>query len=167
MRRSRNIAAAPRRSLDQLATIIYTSGTTGEPKGVMLTHANLSSNATDACPSGLPPGEIALSLLPLAHVYERTMDYVYLFEGMAIAYVEHMEDVARALLEVRPSMAAAVPRFFEKIYANIMERGQANKGFRRRGSIGPSQPRSAPFPGRPARAARPAPRLERGQRARL
>lgn len=120
-------------TLDQLATIIYTSGTTGDPKGVMLTHRNLSSNATDACPKeDFRPSEVGLSFLPLAHIYERTVDYMYLFEGMTIAYVERMEDVPRALVEVRPAVAAAVPRFFEKIYANIIERGHANKGFRRR-----------------------------------
>ena len=120
-------------SLDQLATIIYTSGTTGEPKGVMLTHRNLSSNATDACPKvDFRPGEIGLSFLPLAHIYERTVDYMYLFEGMTLAYVEKMDDVSRALLEIRPSVAAAVPRFFEKIYANILDRGHATTGFRRR-----------------------------------
>jgi long-chain acyl-CoA synthetase len=120
-------------TVDQLATIIYTSGTTGEPKGVMLTHRNLSSNATDACPKvDFHPSEIGLSFLPLAHIYERTVDYMYLFEGMSIAYVERMEDVPRALLEVRPAVAAAVPRFFEKLYANIIERGHANTGFRRR-----------------------------------
>ena len=120
-------------TLDQLATIIYTSGTTGEPKGVMLTHRNLSSNATDACPKvDFRPTEIGLSFLPLAHIYERTVDYMYLFEGMAIAYVERMDDVARALLEVQPSVAAAVPRFFEKLYANIIERGHAATGFRRK-----------------------------------
>ncbi len=120
-------------TLDQLATIIYTSGTTGEPKGVMLTHRNLSSNASDACPkTDFRPSEIGLSFLPLAHIYERTVDYMYLFEGMTIAYVERMEDVPRALLELRPAVAAAVPRFFEKIYANIIERGHANTGFRRR-----------------------------------
>ncbi len=120
-------------TLDQLATIIYTSGTTGEPKGVMLTHRNLSSNANDACPKvDFRPGEFGLSFLPLAHIYERTVDYMYLFEGMAIAYVEKMEDVPRALLEVQPSIAAAVPRFFEKLYANIIERGHAASGFRRK-----------------------------------
>jgi len=119
-------------TLDQLATIIYTSGTTGEPKGVMLTHRNLSSNANDACPKvDFRQGEIGLSFLPLAHIYERTVDYMYLFEGMTIAYVEKMDDVARALLEVRPSVAAAVPRFFEKLYATILERGRATTGFRR------------------------------------
>ena len=118
---------------DQFATIIYTSGTTGEPKGVMLTHRNLSSNVTDACPTvDFRQGEVGLSFLPLAHIYERTVDYMYLFAGMTIAYVERMEDVPRALLETRPSVAAAVPRFFEKIYANIMEKERANTGLRRR-----------------------------------
>jgi len=120
-------------TLDQLATVIYTSGTTGEPKGVMLTHGNLSTNATDACPKvDFRQGEVGLSFLPLAHIYERTVDYMYLFQGMTIAYVERMEDVPRALVEVRPSVAAAVPRFFEKIYANIMEKGHAHTGLRRR-----------------------------------
>jgi long-chain acyl-CoA synthetase len=119
-------------TLDQLATLIYTSGTTGEPKGVMLTHRNLSSNASDACPRvDFRAKEIGLSFLPLAHIYERTVDYMYLFEGMTIAYVERMEDVQQALIEVRPSIVAAVPRFFEKTYANIVERGHRTSGFRR------------------------------------
>ena len=120
-------------TLDQLATLIYTSGTTGEPKGVMLTHRNLASNAEDACPKvDFRLDEVGLSFLPLAHIYERTVDYMYLFQGMTIAYVERMEEVPRALVEVQPSVAAAVPRFFEKIYANIIERGRATTGFRRR-----------------------------------
>jgi long-chain acyl-CoA synthetase len=117
----------------QLATIIYTSGTTGEPKGVMLTHANLSSNTSDsAARQEVGPGDIALSFLPLAHVYERIAGYSYVFRGASIAYVEHMEDVARALLEVHPTVAAAVPRFFEKIYSNIFEKGHREKGVKRR-----------------------------------
>jgi long-chain acyl-CoA synthetase len=109
---------------DQLATIIYTSGTTGEPKGVMLSHANLSSNAIDGL-SGhhFERSDLALEFLPLAHVYERIAGYAYLFNGISIAYVERMEDVPQALLEVHPTFAAAVPRFFEKIYANILDRG--------------------------------------------
>ena len=109
---------------DQLATIIYTSGTTGAPKGVMLSHANLSSNAIDGM-SGyeFQKAEIALEFLPLAHVYERLIGYGCLFRGVPIAYVERMEDVPLALLEVHPTFAAAVPRFFEKIYANIQDRG--------------------------------------------
>jgi long-chain acyl-CoA synthetase len=117
----------------QLATIIYTSGTTGEPKGVMLSHANLSSNSLDSC-DGLPyyPTDLALSFLPLAHVYERVAGYTDLFKGVAIAYVEQIESVPQALLEVRPTVAAGVPRFFEKIYANIVARGHQESGLKRR-----------------------------------
>ncbi len=116
---------------DQLATIIYTSGTTGEPKGVMLSHANLVSNATNFSEDfNLSPDDVALSLLPLAHVYERTIDYGYIFHGVSIAYVEQMETVAEALLDVRPTMVAAVPRFYEKIYANIIDTGRRTGGVR-------------------------------------
>ena len=73
---------------NQLATIIYTSGTTGEPKGVMLSHANISSNSRDFTGDfELSPADVALSLLPLAHVYERTIDYGYIFRGVSVAYV--------------------------------------------------------------------------------
>ena len=117
---------------DQLATIIYTSGTTGEPKGVMLSHANVSSNALESLKTyDFRPDDVALSFLPLAHVYERTMDYGYLFRGISVAYLERMETVAEALLEVRPTMTAAVPRFFEKMYANILEKGHRETGARR------------------------------------
>jgi long-chain acyl-CoA synthetase len=117
---------------DNLATIIYTSGTTGEPKGVMLTHSNLSSNCIDSA-SGhhLLPSDVALEFLPLAHVYERTAAYSYICNGVAIAYVERIEDVPQALLEVHPTLAAAVPRFFEKIYANILEKGHRESGIKR------------------------------------
>jgi len=109
---------------NQLVTIIYTSGTTGEPKGVMLDHSNMSSNVIDgAVGLRMGPPEIALSFLPLAHVYERIAAYGYLFNGVTVAYVGRMEDVPQALLEVHPDRAAAVPRFFEKIYANILEKG--------------------------------------------
>jgi long-chain acyl-CoA synthetase len=118
--------------VDQLATIIYTSGTTGEPKGVMLTHSNLSSNAIDSFKEyEFLPGDIGLSFLPLAHVYERVMGYGYLFRGISIAYVEQIESVAQALLEVHPTMLAAVPRFYEKMYANILEKGHRATGFKR------------------------------------
>lgn len=117
---------------DQLATIIYTSGTTGEPKGVMLTHSNLSSNALDSfAAQELFADDLALSLLPLAHVYERVNDYGLMFKGVAIAYVEQLETVAQALLEVRPSIAAAVPRFYEKIYTGIIEKGHRETGWKR------------------------------------
>ena len=118
----------------QLATIIYTSGTTGEPKGVMLSHSNLSSNAIDSCATFdlAASQDVALSFLPLAHVYGRMLDYAYLFNGVSVAYVEQPEAVAQALLEIHPTVLAAVPRFFEKIYARLMEQGTKNTGFKRR-----------------------------------
>src|SRR6266446_1815959 len=77
----------------QLCTIIYTSGTTGEPKGVMLTHNNMSSNVTDSCATFdfKPATDVALSFLPLAHVYGRMLDYIYLFNGVPVAYVESVD----------------------------------------------------------------------------
>ena len=117
----------------QVATLIYTSGTTGEPKGVMLTHANLTSNSIDATSSvEYFPGDVQLSFLPLSHVYERTFDYPALFHGITIAYLERIEDAARALIEVRPTIAAAVPRVFEKTYANIVEKGHQETGLKRK-----------------------------------
>ena len=120
--------------LDQLASIIYTSGTTGEPKGVMLTHANFSSNVADSCENIVlrPETDVAVSFLPLAHVYGRMLDYLYLFQGCPIAYVPVVENVGQALLEVRPTILAAVPRFFEKIYARLMEQGSKTTGMKRK-----------------------------------
>jgi long-chain acyl-CoA synthetase len=118
----------------QLASIIYTSGTTGEPKGVMLTHTNFCSNTTDVgCDFALRSQEdVAISFLPLAHVYGRTLDYLYLFQGVPIAYVEAVESVAQALKEIRPTVMAAVPRVFEKIYARLMEQGSAASGLKKK-----------------------------------
>ena len=117
---------------NNLATIIYTSGTTGEPKGVMLSHSNLSSNSIDSAANHqLLPSDVALEFLPLAHVYERTAAYSYICNGVAIAYLERIEDVPQALLEVHPTLACAVPRFFEKIYANILEKGRRESGIKR------------------------------------
>ncbi len=118
----------------QLASLIYTSGTTGEPKGVMLTHTNICSNATDswATPELTGGLDVALSFLPLAHIYGRTMDYVLLFNGITIAYVEDVNALSEALLEVKPTVLAAVPRVFEKIYARIMETGSKNTGAKRK-----------------------------------
>jgi long-chain acyl-CoA synthetase len=116
----------------QLCTIIYTSGTTGEPKGVMLTHNNMSSNVTDSCATFdfKPATDVALSFLPLAHVYGRMLDYIYLFNGVSVAYVEAVDLVPQALLEIHPSVIAAVPRFFEKIYAKLMEQGSKATGIK-------------------------------------
>jgi long-chain acyl-CoA synthetase len=127
--RRRAAAVAP----DTVATIIYTSGTTGEPKGVVLNHSNLSSNALDSSASNdLSPSDVGMSFLPLAHVYERVVDYTFLFQGVPFAYVESIESVQQALLEVRPTIVAAVPRFYEKIYANILERGHRQTGLKRK-----------------------------------
>jgi long-chain acyl-CoA synthetase len=118
----------------QLASIIYTSGTTGEPKGVMLTHANFCSNTTDVgCDFALrSQTDVAISFLPLAHVYGRTLDYLYLFQGVPIAYVDVVENVAQALKEIKPTVMAAVPRVFEKLYARVMEQGTAHPGIKKR-----------------------------------
>lgn len=105
---------------DDLATIIYTSGTTGEPKGVMLSHRNLVSNALN---SGsvfeLKPGDCALSFLPLSHVFERTVLYIYLSFGVEVNFARGVETVGEDIKEVRPTIVTAVPRLFEKIYATI------------------------------------------------
>jgi len=118
----------------QLSSIIYTSGTTGEPKGVMLTHTNFCSNVTDSCANVKfeSKDDVAISFLPLAHVYGRTLDYAHLFHGVTIAYVEAVEHVAQALLEIRPTLLAAVPRVFEKIYTRVMEQGSKQTGYKRK-----------------------------------
>ena len=124
---------AARVAPEQVATIIYTSGTTGEPKGVMLTHSNLSSNEETAAESfAMSPADAAVSFLPLSHVYERVTAYAYLFHGVPVAYVERMDDLPQALLEIHPTLAAAVPRVFEKTCANILQKGQENTGWKRR-----------------------------------
>jgi long-chain acyl-CoA synthetase len=124
---------AARVTSDQVATIIYTSGTTGEPKGVMLTHNNLSSNEeTSVAPYEMSPADAAVSFLPLSHVYERVTAYAYIFHGVQVSYVERMEDLPQALLEVHPTLAAAVPRVFEKLYANIVQKGHEATGLKRK-----------------------------------
>jgi long-chain acyl-CoA synthetase len=119
---------------NQLATIIYTSGTTGEPKGVMLTHLNFCSNIVDSCSELELHSEtdLAVSFLPLAHVYGRMLDYLYIFHGCPVAYVDVVENVAQTLLEIHPTVLAAVPRFFEKIYARLMEQGSKSTGAKRK-----------------------------------
>lgn len=108
---------------EDIATIIYTSGTTGEPKGVVLTHRNLVSNAQQ---SGkvfdISDRDVALSFLPLSHVFERTVLYIYLSFGVQICYARGVETVAEDIKEVRPTIVTAVPRLFERIYATINKR---------------------------------------------
>jgi len=108
---------------EDLATIIYTSGTTGEPKGVMLTHSNLVTNLIDSA-GHLDFGEqdIALSVLPLSHVFERQAMYMYLYCGMAVYFAESLLTIGPNLREVRPTVFVGVPRIFEKVYARVRER---------------------------------------------
>jgi long-chain acyl-CoA synthetase len=104
---------------DDLATLIYTSGTTGEPKGVMLTHDNLVFDAYDSSSvMQWPGGETALAFLPLSHVLERLVDYVYFLRGLNVAYCGILES-ADAMRRVRPHLFTAVPRFYEKVHDRI------------------------------------------------
>jgi len=114
-----------------LATIIYTSGTTGEPKGVMLTHANFISNVRAIC-SGLPisSADISLSVLPLSHIFERSVFYVFCYSGVSVHYAASIEQVGEFLREVRPTIMTAVPRLFEKVYHRIVKKGMAAGGLK-------------------------------------
>ncbi len=103
---------------DEVATLIYTSGTTGEPKGVMLTHANIISNVIDAGDKyEFSLDDKCLSVLPLSHIFERSAMYLYIYNGMRIYYAESIEKAADNLSEVRPNILVGVPRIFEKVYA--------------------------------------------------
>ena len=116
---------------DDLATIIYTSGTTGEPKGVMLTHANFVSNAK-SIGSVLPidSRDVALSVLPLSHIFERTVFYVFCSVGVSVYYAATFDQVGEFLREVRPTVMTAVPRLFEKVYHRIIKKGTSASGWR-------------------------------------
>ena len=113
-------------SPEDLATIIYTSGTTGEPKGVMLTHANLVSNLIDSS-KHLAFGErdSALSVLPLSHIFERQAMNMYLHHGMSVYFGEALERIGANLCEVHPTAFVGVPRIYEKILARVHERALA------------------------------------------
>jgi long-chain acyl-CoA synthetase len=138
-------AAAVRR--DALATIIYTSGTTGEPKGVMLTHGNLLSNAEAAAAVfGVTDTDTALSFLPLSHAFERMVVYTYLFAGACLTFAESPDTLARDMAIVRPTLMTAVPRVFEKIYARVHQGVAEAPAFRRavfRWAVGVGRRRSA------------------------
>ena len=108
---------------EDVATLIYTSGTTGEPKGVMLTHANIISNVIDAGENfTFSDKDKPLSVLPLSHIFERSGMYLYIFNGMAVHYAESIEKVPENLREVQPSIFVGVPRIFEKVYARAKEK---------------------------------------------
>ncbi|HYK21201.1 MAG TPA: long-chain fatty acid--CoA ligase [Pyrinomonadaceae bacterium] len=117
---------------DDLATIIYTSGTTGEPKGVMLTHNNFISNVTSIV-KGLPISstDVALSVLPLSHIFERDGFYVFCYAGVSVYYCASFEQVGENLREVAPTVMTAVPRLFEKVYHRIIKKGMAQKGLKK------------------------------------
>ena len=118
---------------DDLATLIYTSGTTGVPKGVMLTHDNLYSNAA-ASRTKIPfkGDDTELSFLPLSHVFQRLFDYLAWYTGTTIAYAESIDAVAQNMLEVRPTIMCAVPRLYEKIYARVLENALRGGAIKRR-----------------------------------
>ncbi len=111
---------------DDLATIIYTSGTTGEPKGVMLTHANLVANLREgATVLDVSQDDVALSFLPLSHGFERMVSFIYLFTGVTIIFAESFDTLGRDIAHVRPTVITGVPRVYEKMQARILEKGQA------------------------------------------
>ena len=115
-----------------LATIIYTSGTTGTPKGVMLSHENILSNVL-ACLPCLPPGPLrVLSFLPLNHIYERMITYLYLFSSSSIYYAESMDTIGDNLKDVKPQMFVTVPRLLEKVYDRIMQKGSELTGVKKK-----------------------------------
>ncbi len=116
-----------------IATIIYTSGTTGKPKGVMLSHENILSNVM-ACIPCFPPGQSmkVLSFLPLNHIFERMVTYIYLFRHSAIYYAESLDTIGDNLKEVQPHMFTTVPRLLEKVYDRIMQKGAELTGIKRK-----------------------------------
>ncbi len=118
---------------EDLVTIIYTSGTTGTPKGVMLSHRNILSNVM-ACIPCFPPGDElrALSFLPLNHIFERMVTYLYLFRGTSIYYAESLETIGDNLKEVKPNMFTTVPRLLEKVYDKIMQKGNELTGVKKK-----------------------------------
>jgi len=121
---------------EQLATLIYTSGTTGTPKGVMLTHNNISHNvraSIDRMP--FKPGELkgknVLSYLPLSHVFERLMSYMYISMGCKIYYTEDINEIREDFQDVKPWFMATVPRLMEKIQTGVKVRGQELSGIQK------------------------------------
>lgn len=119
---------------DDLATLIYTSGTTGRPKGVMLSHKNISSNAINSetrLPIVLGQSK-ALSFLPVCHIYERMLQYLYIYTGCGIYFAESLETISENLKEVQPEVMSAVPRLLEKVYDKIIAKGTDLDGVKKK-----------------------------------
>ncbi len=116
---------------DDLFTLIYTSGTTGQPKGVMLSHDNILSNCRGS-KRFVPVGahDKALSFLPLCHIFERMVTYLYMMSGVSIYYAESMEAIAENLREVKPEIFTTVPRLLEKVYDRIVSKGHEQTGIK-------------------------------------
>ncbi|MEP6512337.1 MAG: long-chain fatty acid--CoA ligase, partial [Parafilimonas sp.] len=120
---------------NHLATIIYTSGTTGTPKGVMLTHKNILSNALlskESFPFPDAPNYKVLSFLPLNHIFEKCVSYIYLFSGIGIYYAESLESIGDNLREVKPEGFTTVPRLLEKVFERIMSAGRNLTGIKKK-----------------------------------
>lgn len=120
---------------EAIATIIYTSGTTGKPKGVMLSHKNIVSNIKNLMEviDGIGiKDKRCLSFLPLNHIFEKTITYVYLYNGFTIYYAEGMETIADNLKEVKPALFVTVPRLLERVYEKIMNTGSELKGIKKK-----------------------------------
>jgi long-chain acyl-CoA synthetase len=119
---------------DDLATIIYTSGTTGKPKGVMLSHKNIVSNVLDSAPRiPFDPGKsTALSFLPICHIFERMILYIYQFYGVSVYFGESIDKISDNLKEVRPTVITAVPRLLEKVYDKIYAKGAELTGIKKK-----------------------------------
>ncbi|MEM9144170.1 MAG: AMP-binding protein, partial [Bacteroidota bacterium] len=118
---------------EDLATLIYTSGTTGVPKGVMLTHTNIVSNALESSKRlAIGYGNTkALSFLPVCHVYERMMMYLYQYVGVSIHFAESMDMISENIKEVEPHVMTAVPRLLEKVYDKIIAKGTELSGIKK------------------------------------
>ncbi len=117
---------------EDLATLIYTSGTTGTPKGVMLSHKNVASNAI-ASKERLPVDSDAkgVSFLPLCHIYERMIIYLYTYTGVSLYFAESMDTIGDDIRDVQPQVFTAVPRLLEKVYDKIVDKGASLSGIKK------------------------------------